>query len=657
MKSTCKQHGSAYLQLLCISDRPPCDWYMTGHTMPSWISRSSHKKTKSKVKTVPHTKNNRDIHHVQQISSSSFAVVLQNFTASCSDELDVQRGLVVEQLHVDGDWLYVKDVDGKCGYIPQTYCYPLDRMRECHQLQEEKAEMAKAKARSLTINLEQIPDDTERHCRENLPSQSTSVSVRQQQDQHASSPNSTGCEPAADQHDSARAQRQDSTTTDGTATPINPLPTPTTGQTMAAPFLSSSASIDPTPPTAQPLTDAPRSRKAQNRKHPGSSVYHANSYKEAVTGDEKLYGLMAGFKQSDLQGMCTKHQPPGSERMVSMGGLGHFTTDLARIPDDVFVSQVRKPHGIFNCLEAYTPQYQGEIALRESELVIVLEMGRGEWAWVLTSDNHEGLVPKNRLSRYSAKKTCGLQYFSRLSSVGTQTELVLSGPVHELACSAGTSSGASSPARGTRRQRCAQLTSSKAVQTDSWLDVSPDWFKTVDSTNSSYACQPSPLISRTPTPALHSGSKPETPSGSKCHPPPQPQPHAQPQPQCSAETSTSASHKPTLHHEGDTVKPLGSSVEPISTSITSINLKRQIQQKPVLTAVHDYSPPPNAKNALSLHKGDILYIQPHMVQSSSWLWVYHSTQRSFGFVPKTSVAFVYLVQRQARHSGSIEIEV
>ena len=72
--------------------------------------------------------------------------------------------------------------------------------------------------------------------------------------------------------------------------------------------------------------------------------------------------------------------------------------------DDIFFSNVKKPHGIYKCLKTYKPKFRGEISLYENEMVIVLDYGRGEWAWVVTSANLEGLVPKSILVKYRSSR-------------------------------------------------------------------------------------------------------------------------------------------------------------------------------------------------------------------------------------------------------------
>lgn len=79
---------------------------------------------------------------------------------------------------------------------------------------------------------------------------------------------------------------------------------------------------------------------------------------------------------------------------------------------------------------------------------------------------------------------------------------------------------------------------------------------------------------------------------------------------------------------------------PMATTTTSPNS--------LLTAIKDYVPPANSKNCLSLRRGDVLNLQPHMHYPKGWMWVWHTRRRSFGFVPKSYVAYTFDTPRKER---------
>ena len=64
----------------------------------------------------------------QQVRGTrSEMVVLHDFRPCVDDELEVKRNQVVELLYQENDWMYVISKDGKEGFVPYTYCLPLQR--------------------------------------------------------------------------------------------------------------------------------------------------------------------------------------------------------------------------------------------------------------------------------------------------------------------------------------------------------------------------------------------------------------------------------------------------------------------------------------------------------------------------------------------------
>ena len=90
----------------------------------------------------------------------------------------------------------------------------------------------------------------------------------------------------------------------------------------------------------------------------------------------------------------------------------------------------------------------------------------------------------------------------------------------------------------------------------------------------------------------------------------------------------------------------------LSSTSSSVHV---INPAPILTAIRDYNPPPSAKNCLHLSEGDELRAQPHMHYPKGWMWVWHKTQHSFGYVPQSHVGYTYAVSKGERsRSNTVE---
>jgi len=62
------------------------------------------------------------------VSPDAKVVILQDFTPCVDDELGVKRGNVVTVLYAENNWCYVLADDGEReGFVPESYCLPLDR--------------------------------------------------------------------------------------------------------------------------------------------------------------------------------------------------------------------------------------------------------------------------------------------------------------------------------------------------------------------------------------------------------------------------------------------------------------------------------------------------------------------------------------------------
>ena len=312
--------------------------------------------------------------------------------------------------------------------------------------------------------------------------------------------------------------------------------------------------------------------------------------------------------------------------------------------DDVFlpVAGEKKPFGIFRCLEGRRPTFKGEIALRKNELVIVLDYGRGQWAWVMTSHHVEGLVPKKLLTRYDSDRGTG---GVRQADATTQTELVVSGGIRQVASGASTETN-------TVRQRSTASTAS--VTTNTARQVS-----SASSASGGKSASTSPLNTLT-TPAT-----------------------------AQIEVAPSATEEGTWFSFEDTLERLTNQTStppanrrfPKSAPVTPVTPNdrqpRRLSDKtdkrksfstralsdltqrgtPALTAAKDYEPPENSSSCLALKKGDVLTPQSHMHYPKGWMWVWHSEQRRFGYVPNSSVIYTYPITRKNRRTATVEDEV
>ena len=79
--------------------------------MPWFVRRKKRKQKKAIVNT------SKDDAVVTAMSQPLFSVVVQNFDACVSDQIGVERGQVVEVLFSEEEWVYIRNVNGDCGYI------------------------------------------------------------------------------------------------------------------------------------------------------------------------------------------------------------------------------------------------------------------------------------------------------------------------------------------------------------------------------------------------------------------------------------------------------------------------------------------------------------------------------------------------------------
>lgn len=284
--------------------------------------------------------------------------------------------------------------------------------------------------------------------------------------------------------------------------------------------------------------------------------------------------------------------------------------------DDVFLPETgsKRPYGIYRCRQDYQPKFKGEIALKQNELVIVLDYGRGEWAWIITNNHVEGLIPKQLLVRYSVDSSVGV---IKSADATTQTELVVTGAIRQVSNASSASGGLSvagcstpspsSSQESTQSEGAAKTVVASSMQTDG----SPEWFKFGDSLE-----------------------RPSHSSG------------------CSTPASiTKFQCKEVSAHGKQQIKELAKPDIPRKLTDTA----HYQHGTPILAASKDYEPPSNSKNCLALKKGDVLTPQTHMYYPKGWMWVWHTGLRSFGYVPNRCVVATYsLPTTSRRRTDTIE---
>ena len=710
---------------------------------------------KSKVSNVQYSRD--DIDNTAAVNNARlFAVVLQNFEASMPDELTVTRGQVVEKLYQDGDWVYVRNFDLRCGYIPLNFCYGMNQVINgggqdwnANEVQGSTSRVESPQTRphpkSINLgtfirhsgsqssvevhNIEPHPVTPQQQANSVVvaspsqqqqvqPLQSSTPVTRVQSTHRLETPDSTPPMARSTRRLSSLQPSVEHVATDGAESAIleepryierpqnNTLATAEGTVAMATATVSSNRSRPPRVPVRRSLSmnDGARLSCRSNviplvqRTDP---IQRSISYQEAVrNAGQDPYRLVARNNR-------THREPSLNPRLQYQAG--HMTPPQRASPlnprrqqshmsqhstqcncncergqgaadfdptDDVFLPEPKKPVGIYRCLQAYRSKYQGELSIKEGELVILLEFGRGDWAWVLTSMNQEGLLPRQYLVRYNPRLGVGGPGTGTRrkssSNAATQTELVIEGCVRHVsgassasagatAYSASSSSSMTTPqatppltqrskrlrTRTTRTNTRAKEVSSRegegrcvvASAATQAKEPSPQWFENVDSlerpprpTQLSCSVQTTPPLKHRRRPNTINTATPQSVKSADCcyldNRSPNPAVLVTPKPVKSADYAGPASAEFWFNS--------------LSSTTSSVH------QTPTLTAMKDYNPPPNAKNCLRLSKGDALNAQPHMHYSKGWMWVWHTTQRSFGYVPQSHVGYTYPVNKGER---------
>ena len=688
---------------------------------------------------------------------SGFAVVRQTQTPQAPDELPVGRGQVVELMYTNGEWNYVKDVEGKCGYVPRDFCLPVERLEQIQSVRTAGTTIPRPKPRQRRASTLRPPQEMAATSSD-APAQdavspprakrsSLSGSVRRSAACHhennitaTTSATAVGCVVDTGTLDSTTTVT--STTTASTTSTGQCCPTIFSfrGSTRVAPLvgggggggggggdvslmddgdsirmprkLRKGSTATPTTPTGNDNKATPPA--------PRRSLHRALSYTEAViTADQRLHGLTAGIRPTylPLRHLTLPHnhhqnqqgeekEEEGEEEEAGgnhgpahlhhKGTMEHnyetlesansvttpITVDLCP-PGNVFHYEERKPQGIFMSEADYRPRLQGEVPLQRGEMVIVTDYGRGEWAWILTASNQEGAVPKSLLSRYLGDPMTMVRTDAAVSkanvSTGTQTELVVSSAVlrdstlyadhtpspaplsskaHHNSMSMRYSMaavvGAQATAETSRRSSC-WTPNDVATAASSACEARADWFKSTeqlckDQGNCDQDDDDKGRESPCPLPSPKSTYLVPLPNGLG-----------------TTAAATTPGTGPGAVAVGDNFSTLerrfegrcaanAVDFEPEYDTISCVSERRRVRQTPVLIALRDCDPPPSSKHTLVLKKGDVLHHHPQEHYPNGWMWVYHTSYKRYGYVPKSHVAYMYVVQKKPRKDESSKEE-
>ena len=695
----------------------------------TWFCGSRHKRrNKSKVSNVQYS--SRDESAAAK-NGKQFAIVLQNFEASVSDELSVSRGQIVEKLCTDSNWIYVRNVDGVCGYIPHSFCYGMDQVISGQHWTSDEGQGSRSETppvrrhppksnrvntaiahsgsqSSVEVHNVEAPPTSPQQPNSSLshPLRSSTPITTERQETPDSTPPLTrsnrrlsSLQPSAEH---VAMETVDSAVVEEPRYVERPHGNISTVTTVA----TSSSNQNRLPPPRVPvrrslsMNDSARSscRPIPSGRQPrGDPIQRSISYQEAVrSAGQDPYGMVAGRngrrpsesplnqrRQQDghvIPPQRLSPLNPRHQRGHMVHATGHYNCNCeGQSPDfdptdDVFLPEPKKPVGIYRCLQTYKPKYQGELSVKEGELVILLEFGRGDWAWVLTSMNQEGLLPRQYLVRYNPRLGVGgpgqtARRKTSSSNASTQTELIVDGgcvrhvsgassaSTGATACSGSSSSSVATPlttpplsqrAKGRRRTTGTRMkevakggeksVASAAVQVVEGSTTSTQWFENVDS------------LERPPRPTkLNCSAQTTPPMKHKRHLSNIATPQSVKSADCYLDNRTpnpAALLTPNPIKSADYAGTANAEFWFNSLSSTASSVR--VNPAPTLTAIRDYNPPTNAKNCLRLCKGDELSAQPHMHYPKGWMWVWHQTQRSFGYVPQSHVGYTYAIDKGQR---------
>eukprot|EP00731_Ephydatia_muelleri_P003275 Em0001g3275a len=664
-----------------------------------WFCASKPKKQKNKKKAAPTKGCGPSPHHHHHRDMSGFVVVRQSTSPQAPDELPVVRGQVVELLYTNKEWNYVKNVEGQSGYIPRDFCLPLESLEQIQSVRTAGTVIprpTKPRSQPRPLNLTATSSavaPTATTLQAQVANDSRAPSGTPTVKQHTpegngNSTNSGGGQRSVSHvgHGSSNGRSDscgrvvDSGTLDSTITTSSTGTNTSTTQCCSTLFGFKGTRVVPVqgdglPSSSSNPTRVPEAMKPHeasilatttpiapgNRATPTihRALHRATSYQEAViTADQKLYGLTAGIHPTYLPLRPLYLQGGGEE-----DGPTHHEDSHTHHEDG-------PSHYLRGTLEH---NYETLESIKSAATPITVDVFTSRGGRV-----PEGAVPKSVLSRYlgdpmtTATQNGDDEWESAKVSTGTQTELVVNSAVVRDSSSSGSLwrggaspaslRGGASPASLTSKSHHNSMSMRYSVVTGgaqaslssvfprrhsaacAWTHTSGggrEWFK-----SSEQLCEEDPE----PSPQANHQAPLEigyhTPPQSRHRTPPPQSGHLLPQPTTPTSRPGDAS---TLErdHQGR-LAASGVDFEPEYDTISCISEQRRVRQTPVLIALRDCTPPATSKNTLVLKKGDILHHHPQENYPNGWMWVYHTSHKRYGYVPKMHVAYMYVVQKKSR---------
>lgn len=649
-----------------------------------------------------------------------FAIIIQDFTAGICDELSVHRGQIIQPLFNNGTWLYVKNVDGKCGYVPANFCQTLDQVkdsdggsassprkpvgmsRSIHELVEPRLHSSTGDSQSSSPAVAHLsrrassPAAPTRLCDESLRSNgkvpmavrqegcpsSQSAAIKPSGSSRGLNASMTPTSPVwssyhmnrvlhplhphsfVQQHEVANGQSRQSSNCEAVAPPLSSAQSPNACLRNYS-YKQAVVSVSDNLREERQDFEMARAEESQGATRV-ASMAHQPAYRPRIhlqplrPSTLPLYDRLEGYQQ-DSSLLTTRTTTDG----------GQFSFQQSELVDDVFLPTVHKPVGIFKATASYAGSVEGEVSVRGNEYVIVTNLGCGEWAMVITAGGKEGLLPRSILSQY--------QPMNAASSVATQTELVI---VNSMAAD---SANSYLPSRrdtvvcirevhsNHSQTVCPRNTNDMCIQTEPPAPPSPlavsdvqDWVNSQPQSLDDLWYENSMSLPRLGAgddslsyldgsgsihtlPAMNGlahehGTAPRAYHSSRESLPQLPflpSPHPL---QCngfSAEIPiNNVNGTPTnscRHHYLDAMVTPTAESDSAATP-PSVSIKPQMV---TLVSMKDFVPSLSTPNCLMLKKGDILYLYPGNNVQKGWIWAYHTGSDSYGFVPKTYVAFMY----------------
>ena len=492
-----------------------------------WFSRRKRKKKTE----APVAGTSVDDSMLPLATCPSFTVVLQGFETSVDRGLSVTRGQVLETLYTRGKWSYVRNVDGQCGYIPTDFCFPLNKLRTSQNSQNGSTTQVVVYPRPTTIHVDNFEGE------QGAGGHRGGTEVEVEEEGEVNSPDSgISCSQPTDSSNGdfghslctsnqrSRGGRNNTARTNPhhqtrEAAELNSGYTDTMPerqmqhlQRSTLPLLETATSS--APGSSREQLNVPRSRLPSPSPPPLPPVNLTELQRHKDIGTPATSQL-SGAEATAATG-ATWNGRNGQEEVAEAGQRSRRSSYSSEA-DDVFLPESGKPVGIYQSMATYEAKFQGELSLKKDEIIVVMEVGKGEWVRAVGSDQREGLVPKELLHKYRPdeeedegeeeeeegvdgreasggassesvqhvivrRRRMSESVTYSVATSATQTELIINGIVREVS-----SSSSSSDEEGRRREcgcaravaastppRIALETINVAVQTEF---TSPNWFK------------------------------------------------------------------------------------------------------------------------------------------------------------------------------------